>query len=121
MFTPCLCLIRPLCEILHPLKLIISGPFHYYCVEIHNFMSEYERKKVETELKTFTSRNFVRPSECRNIEQIRFYVRELCLKIEEFEGKFNYVPSSAYSLLAQYNSRQNAMIHVEFRSSHHRL
>jgi hypothetical protein len=84
-------------------------------------MSDFERKKVEMELKTFTTKNFVRPSECRNLEQIRFYVRELCLKIEEFEGKFNYVPNSAYSLLAQYNSRQNAMINVDFRSTYNRL
>lgn len=84
-------------------------------------MSDFEHKKVEMELKTFTTKNFVRPSECRNLEQIRFYVRELCLKIEEFEGKFNYVPNSAYSLLAQYNSRQNAMINVDFRSTYNRL
>jgi len=81
-------------------------------------MSDYERKKVEMELKSFTSRNFVRPSECRNLEQIRFYVRELCLKIEELEGKFNYVPNSAYSLLSQYNSRQNAILYVDFSSSY---
>jgi hypothetical protein len=109
------------CEILHAIQLINLIPFRYYCVEIHNAMSDYERKKIELELKTFTSRNFVRPSECRNLEQIRFYVRELCLKIDEFEGKFNYVPNSAYSLLAQYNSRQNAMINVDFRNSYNRI
>jgi hypothetical protein len=84
-------------------------------------MTQLERKKAEMEMKTFTSRNFVRPAECRNLEQIRFYVRELCLKIEEFEGRFNYVPNSAYSLLEQYNSRQNAIINVEFRSTYSRL
>jgi hypothetical protein len=84
-------------------------------------MTELERKKAETEMKKFTSKNFVMPAECRNLEQIRFYVRELCLKIEEFEGKFKYVPSSAYTLLAQYNSRQNAMINVDFRSTYSRV
>jgi hypothetical protein len=84
-------------------------------------MSDYEQRKIEMELKTFTSRNFVRPSDCRNLEQIRFYIRELCLKIEEFEGKFNYVPHSAYSLLAQYNSRQNTIINVDFRSTYSQL
>ena len=84
-------------------------------------MTDYERKKVEVEMKLFTTRNFVRPSECRNLEQIRFYVRELCLKIEEFEGKFHYVPSYAYSLLAQYNSRQNAIINRDFRSTYSRI
>ena len=84
-------------------------------------MKEFERKKAEMEMKTFTSKNFVMPSECRNLEQIRFYVRELCLKIEEFEGKFNYVPNSAYTLLAQYNSRQNAIISVDFRRTYSQL
>jgi hypothetical protein len=81
-------------------------------------MSDFERKKIELELKTFTSRNFEKPSECRNLDQIRFYVRELCLKIEELESRFHYVPQWAYSLLAQYNSRQNTMISLDFRNTY---
>lgn len=81
-------------------------------------MSQYERKKLELELKQFASRNFERPSECRNLDQLRFYVKELCLKIEEFEKRFNYVPSNAYALLAQYNERQNNMLHLEFKNSY---
>lgn len=81
-------------------------------------MNDYERKKLEMELKNFTSRNFERPSNCRNLDQIRFYVRELCNKIEEYESRFNYVPSSAYSLLAQYNSVQNQMLYVDFRTTY---
>jgi hypothetical protein len=81
-------------------------------------MTDYERKKIETELKAFTSRNFIKPSECRNLEQIRFYVRELCLKIEELEASFNYVPGYAYTLLAQYNSRQNGILNAEFRATY---
>jgi hypothetical protein len=78
-------------------------------------MSAYEQQEIESHLRTFTSRNFVRPADCRNLEQIRFYVKELCLKIEELESKFSYVPHWAYSLLAQYNARQNAMLYVDFR------
>jgi hypothetical protein len=84
----------------------------------YTIMSDFERKKIELELKTFTSRNFEKPSECRNLDQIRFYVRELCLKIEELEARFHYVPQWAYSLLAQYNSRQNTMISVDFRNTY---
>ncbi len=80
-------------------------------------MGDYEKKRIELELKAFTSKNFEKPSECRNLDQIRFYVRELCIKIEETEERFNYVPQWAYSLLAQYNSRQNAMINPDLRSS----
>lgn len=82
-------------------------------------MNDYERKKLEMELKSFTSRNFERPSECKNLDQIRFYVKELCSKIEEYQHQFNYVPSWAYGLLAQYNAKQNQMIHVEFINTYH--
>ena len=81
-------------------------------------MTDYERKKIEMELRAFTSRNFEKPSECRNLQQIRFYVRELCLKIEELEDQFEYVPSWAYALLAQYNAKQNTLLHVEFRNAY---
>ena len=81
-------------------------------------MSNFERKKLEMDLRNFASRNFESPSNCRNIDQIRFYVRELCLKIEEYESRFNFVPSSAYSLLAQYNLVQNQLIRVEFRRAY---
>jgi hypothetical protein len=81
-------------------------------------MSDYEKKRLEMELKNFTSRNFERPSDCRNLDQIRYYVKELCTKIEEYEIRFNYVPAGAYSLLAQYNLVQNRMLHVEFVTSY---
>jgi hypothetical protein len=77
-------------------------------------MSEFEKKHLETDLKSFTARNFVRPSECRNLHQIRFYIRELCLKIEDYKKRFNYVPSTAYALLSQYNSQQNALLYRDF-------
>lgn len=77
-------------------------------------MSTFEKKKIENDLIKFTSRNFETPSKCRNIDQIRFYVSELCLKIEEYEKRFNYVPIQAYTLLAQYNHIQNRMISVRF-------
>lgn len=77
-------------------------------------MSEFERKHLELELKRFTSRNFVRPSDCRNLEQIRYYIGELCLKIEDYRKRFDYVPNAAYSLLSQYNSKQNSMLYSAF-------
>ena len=81
-------------------------------------MVKLDHKKVEHELREFTARNFEKPADCKDLEQIRFYVRELCLKIEELEKKFEYVPSSAYSLLAQYNSQQNLMISKDFRNTY---
>lgn len=81
-------------------------------------MSDYEKKTLDMELKRFASRNFERPADCKNLDQIRFYVRELCLKIEEYEKRFSYVPAQAYSLLAQYNARQNSFISREFSSNY---
>jgi hypothetical protein len=81
---------------------------------MHIVMALFDRKKVDTELQNFASRNFEKPADCKDLEQIRFYVRELCMKIEELERRFEYVPSSAYSLLAQYNSQQNSIISKNF-------
>jgi hypothetical protein len=81
-------------------------------------MTTAAKKKIESDVKSFASRNFVRPAECKNLEQIRFYVKELCLLIEDLETKFDYVPMDAYTLLAQYNTRQNDIINTDFRDSY---
>ena len=73
-------------------------------------MALFGKHHSERELEMFTARNFEKPADCKDLEQIRFYVRELCIKIEELERRFEYVPNSAYSLLAQYNSKQNSLI-----------
>lgn len=81
-------------------------------------MSDFEKKRLELELKNFTSRNFERPWDCKNLDQIRFYVSELCGKIEEYERSFNYVPSWAYTLLAQYNMVHNTLLHRDFHNTY---
>jgi hypothetical protein len=81
-------------------------------------MNRFEKKKLEMDFKNFTSRNFEKPSNCRNAAQIRFYVSELCAKIEEYDKNFNYVPGWAYSLLNQYTSVQNSFVHVDFVRSY---
>ncbi|MFZ2907237.1 MAG: hypothetical protein WAZ98_13630 [Cyclobacteriaceae bacterium] len=82
-------------------------------------MMNHDVEHIEAELKTFTARNFERPSACRNGEQIRFYARELCLKIEEYKTRFNYVPGWAYGLLAQYNAKQNDITYPEYKTNYH--
>lgn len=102
------------CVKLHIKRLFV---FIKCIIIVHNctiIMSEFEKKHLELELKQFTSRNFVRPAECRNLDQIRFYIQELCLKIEDYRKRFNYVPNAAYTLLSQYNSRQNSLIYRDF-------
>lgn len=72
-------------------------------------MTAYERLIIEEELKVFAAKNFEKPSVCRNLDQIRFYSAELCLKISEYEIRFNFAPAWAYGLLEQYNTRQNSL------------
>lgn len=81
-------------------------------------MTEYERKKIEFELKAFIAKNFEKPLDCKNAEQIRYYVKELCNKIEQLENDFKYVPALAHSLLAQYNAAQNSMLYTAFKNSY---
>jgi hypothetical protein len=85
---------------------------------MHNIMSDFEKKKLDMELSNFALKNFERPANCKNLDQIRFYVKELCAKIEEFEKRFNYVPAYAYTLLSQYNALQNKLLSSEFRNTY---
>jgi hypothetical protein len=75
-------------------------------------MTAQTQNKIDSELRSFTSIHFVKPSECKNLDQVRFYAKELCAKLEELEKRFNYVPRWAYALLAQYNEAQNKMLHI---------
>lgn len=81
-------------------------------------MGKKARPSVEAELRHFTSQNFVQPSECRNLDQIRFYITELCAKIQDLERAGQYVPTWVYKLLSQYNARQNALILLDFKSNY---
>ncbi len=71
--------------------------------------------QLDMMLRSFVHRHLEKPEACRNAGQIRFYVQELCGKIQEFERQFNYVPAWAYGLLAQYNAAYNRLIHKEFK------
>ncbi len=81
-------------------------------------MSEFEKKRLDQEFQKFTKRNFESPKRCKNLDQIRFYVQELSSKMEEFKNRFNYVPSTAYSLLTQYNTIQNKIVFTNFKNSY---
>jgi hypothetical protein len=77
-------------------------------------MSIHERNDIKKQFRRFTAKHFKKPSHCRNIHQIRFYVAELSLKIDELKKRFNYVPDNAYSLLSQYNATQNSLLLSDF-------
>ena len=81
-------------------------------------MTDFQRKTLELDFKAFAARNFERPADCKNIEQIQFYIRELCQKIEEYQKQFDYAPDLAYTLLAQYNSKQNSLLYQDYVRSY---
>ena len=96
---------------------------YYFIIRIlvhkHTTMTMNNEKEMsELSLKKFTERNFEAPSRCRNIDQIRFYISELCSKIKEYEQRFNDVPGWAYVLLAQYNHAQNKLVYLHFRDNY---
>jgi hypothetical protein len=81
-------------------------------------MSEFEKKQVENQFKAFTGKNFEQPAKCRNIDQIRFYIQELCQIMEDFKRRFNYVPNSAYTMLSQYNQLHNRLVYTDFKNTY---
>lgn len=81
-------------------------------------MSEFEKRKLDEQFSTFAKRNFEKPRRCKNLDQIRFYVHELSVQMEEFKRRFNYVPNAAYTLLAQYNTIQNRMVYADFKNNY---
>lgn len=88
------------------------------CAKLHNLMSEFEKKKIDEEFSSFAKRNFEKPKRCKDLEQTRFYVNELAIKVNDLKRRFNYVPDMAYLLLAQYNSILNRMVYVNFKNSY---
>lgn len=78
-------------------------------------MTNFEKTKLDVALREFTQRNFEKPNKCKDLDQIRYYVRELCVKIDEYETKYQYVPEWAYVLLTQYNTIQNSLLYKDFR------
>jgi hypothetical protein len=81
-------------------------------------MTDYERKKIEMQLRAFAAKNLEKPSVCQNLDQIRFYIRELTVRMEASEKEFGFVPEWAYSLLAQYNAAQNRFLHEAFKATY---
>jgi len=81
-------------------------------------MSDFEKKQLEKEFNNFTKKNFEAPRRCKNLDQIRYYVKELSLKMDEFKKRFNFVPQHAYTLLSQYNSLQNKMVLTNFQQAY---
>jgi len=81
-------------------------------------MNQYDKKLIEIDFNKFTKRHFEKPSKCKNIGQIQFYVQEISLKIEEFKLRFNYVPKAAYIMLSEYNAWQNKLIFKNFQHSY---
>jgi hypothetical protein len=78
-------------------------------------MSGYQKKRIDTEFKKFTSLNFETPKKCKSLGQLHYYVKELTQKIKELKGRFNYVPDRAFTLLTEYNQMLNTLIFKNYQ------
>lgn len=81
-------------------------------------MSTLEKRRVDREFHLFASANFEKPKKCKNLEQVRYYIKELSNKVEELKNSFGYVPSGAYTMLANYNAILNRYMHEEFKNTY---
>jgi len=90
---------------------------YIYRAFLHNIVSDYEIEQLEIDFNKFTIRHFDEPSECRNIEQVQFYIQGLSIKIEEFKSRFKFVPDNAYVLLNEYNASQSKLVFRKFRQT----
>ena len=81
-------------------------------------MNDYYRKRSEIEWKDFIHSNFEKPSACRNLEQIRYYIHEITHRIAAEKKVNGYVPDWAYTILAQYNEAQNKILLADFMKTY---
>lgn len=87
-------------------------------MQYYTIMSDLEKRRIDREFEIFSMRNFEKPKKCKNLDQVRFYLQEVSAKVQEFKSQFNYVPDSAYQLLAQYNALLNSMVLTEFKNTY---
>jgi hypothetical protein len=81
-------------------------------------MNDYQQKRIEMEWKEFVLSNFERPCACRNLEQIRYYIREITIRMASEKKRHDYVPDWAYAMLAQYNDVQNKILLADFQKTY---
>lgn len=81
-------------------------------------MNDYQQKRIEMEWKAFIHSNFEKPAACKNLEQIRYYIREITLRMESEKQRHDFVPDWVYTTLAQYNEAQNRILLADFQKSY---
>lgn len=81
-------------------------------------MSSLEKKRIDRAFQLFAVRNFEKPKRCKNVEQVRFYLKELTETVKKYEDEFSYVPGEAYKLLSEYNSLHNSMVFEHFKNTY---
>lgn len=81
-------------------------------------MTDLEKNRLDNALRDFANRNFMKPHECRNLDQVRYYTYELYLKLEEYHEHFRFVPGWALVLLSQYKQVQTNLANRNFRAQY---
>ena len=81
-------------------------------------MTNFEKKKLQFEFARFAKMNFEKPCNCKDVQQVGYYIQELSAKIEELQDQWGYVPDMAYTLLDQYNQLHRKMVYAGFINSY---
>ena len=76
------------------------------------------RKQAEKEFRRFARRHLLKPRNCRNMDQTRFYIFELQKKIKELKLLYGYVPDAAHLLSSQYQHIQDRLVYRNFQASY---
>ena len=75
------------------------------------------QKRVQKEFKRFVRKSFIKPRNCRNIDQTRFYIFELHKKMKELKLVYGYVPDEAHLLSTEYQNVQDRMLFQNFQTT----
>ena len=81
-------------------------------------MTKFEKKKRAFEFNKFVKMHFEKPSNCKDAQQVGYYIQELSAKIEELKDAWGYVPDEAYRLLHQYSQLHRKLTYADFINSY---
>ena len=76
------------------------------------------KKRAEKEFNRFVKRHLLKPRNCRNIDQTKFYTYELHKKIKELRLIYGYVPDRAHLMFTEYQNVHDRMVFKNFQAAY---
>ena len=88
------------------------------CAILHIMETNKSHKRADREFRRFVRRHLVKPGNCRNTDQTRFYISELHKKIKEMKLLYDYIPDNAHLLFTKYHDVHDRMVFKNFQTSY---